>query len=323
MRPLHNRTFAVLEPDLQISFYYRLEEIKDRYLHEALRRTVLQLNIAAIDRELSDLVRAEYLRRVASFGLRGEQLFAVPLVLRQSPALLAYYRLLLGFSQKEFYNKGPFAALKTLEDSGEVPSSAEPLVIPLCRSLICSAELLVDGLDRLSAGVIRDLQLLTIGPQLRGSENARLGQEASREVRALIRQLVARYVKADTARTLIVQNEAGRLVEIVFSNDPDVRVMEKLPSSIRPVVSMEIKGGTDASNIHNRLGEAEKSHQKARRQGFFEFWTIVRVDIDPEMARRETPTTSHFFNLDRIQDPTCDEHRDFRELLCSRLGIRA
>jgi hypothetical protein len=32
-------------------------------------------------------------------------------------------------------------------------------------------------------------------------------------------------------------------------------------------VAVEIKGGKDYSNIHNRIGEAEKSHQKAKKEG--------------------------------------------------------
>ena len=39
--------------------------------------------------------------------------------------------------------------------------------------------------------------------------------------------------------------------------------------------SWSIKGGTDKSNAHNRAGEAEKSHQKARQQDFRECWTLI------------------------------------------------
>jgi len=85
---------------------------------------------------------------------------------------------------------------------------------------------------------------------------------------------------------------------------------------------MEIKGGAARSNIHNRLGEAEKSHQKAKSRGFFEFWTIVRCQTDPAVAREESPTTSHFFNLDRIKDPTTPQRTRFREMLGSLIGIR-
>jgi hypothetical protein len=74
--------------------------------------------------------------------------------------------------------------------------------------------------------------------------------------------------------------------------------------------------------MHNRLGEAEKSHQKARNNGFFEFWTVLRTNVDSVMAKRESPTTSHFFHFDQIKTPGSKEYRLFRDLLGSILGIK-
>jgi hypothetical protein len=110
-------------------------------------------------------------------------------------------------------------------------------------------------------------------------------------------------------------------VLIEFFSDPDVRIMELLQSTARPIVSIEIKGGADRSNIHNRLGEAEKSHQNARSRGFFEFWTILRANVDLSLARRESPTTSHFFSLDSIKSSSTPEYAQFRELLGALVGI--
>jgi hypothetical protein len=91
---------------------------------------------------------------------------------------------------------------------------------------------------------------------------------------------------------------------------------------VRPLVSIEIKGGRDVSNIHNRVGEAEKSHRKAKNLGFLEFWTIIRVAVDPAVIQRESPTTSHFFHLDRIKDPATQEYKEFRDRIGSLMGIR-
>jgi hypothetical protein len=88
-------------------------------------------------------------------------------------------------------------------------------------------------------------------------------------------------------------------------------------------VAIEIKGGRDHSNIHNRIGEAEKSHQKARKQGYVECWTLVGVaDLNMELAERESPTTDRFYHIDRITDEAEEEFEDFRENLLSRLGSR-
>jgi hypothetical protein len=96
----------------------------------------------------------------------------------------------------------------------------------------------------------------------------------------------------------------------------------KTEAEARNLVAIEIKGGRDNSNIHNRIGEAEKSHQKARNDGFVECWTIVGIsDLNMELAKKESPTTDRFYHLVRLTDELSDEFNDFRENLLSRLGI--
>jgi hypothetical protein len=314
--------FPVLSPRLQVSFFYALRAMRELYFGEALGQTVGRMEIGAIDKELGKYVARASLARVASFGLRGEVVFPVPSVLQANPALLGYYRLLLGLSQKEFYNKGPFGRFKRLEEKGAIPAALAAQMVPLCRSLIGSGQQLVNQIDNLSVDVVDDLQLLTLGPQLRGSENTKLGQDATKQVFDLIRTLVRPYVRTTRDRVIELENDSHRTVFVEFSSDPDIRITEELESGKRPLVSIEIKGGADASNVHNRLGEAEKSHQKAKNRGFFEFWTILRVKIADAVARRESPTTSHFFHLDGIRIATTDEHTRFRALLGSVLSIR-
>ena len=323
MGPNREHPFPVLAPNLQISFYYRLQSLRALCLHDALKKTVAALELAEIDEGLLRQVANDALRKVASFGLRGEVLFPVPVLIEANPFLLGYYRLLLGLSQKEFYNKGPFGRFKRLEERGELPDRLRPLMPALCASMIASAEAIVEAIDELSLPIVHELQLLTLGPQFRGGENTRLGQEATRQVFSLIRDIVLPYLKETTHRTMRIVNDSGRTVMIEFFADPDVRITERLPSGVRPLVAIEIKGGTDASNIHNRLGEAEKSHLKAKNLGFFEFWTLLRIDADAATAKRDSPTTTRFFHLDRIAHDQSPEHAEFRELLGSRVGIRA
>jgi len=258
---------------------------------------------------------------VAAAGLRGELVFPVPIILETSPRLLGYYRLLLGLSQKEFYSKGPFGRFKHLEESGQIIERVMPMLPSLCRSLIGTASALVDGVDTLTASVIDDLQLLTLGPQLRGGRLNLLGQDAAREVFELLDHIASNAVTERDPRRLNLRNAAGRSVRIEFSADPDVCIYEDLASKTRPLVSIEIKGGQDVSNVHNRLGEAEKSHQKARKRGFFEFWTILGAAADMDMARRESPTTGHFFSLPQISDRRSAAFHEFRDLVRSILGI--
>lgn len=318
---MSDTTLPVLIPNLQVGFHYRLKSIRDLYFHDALRRTVRELNVREIDQELAAFVSSQSLKKLALFSIRGEALFPVPLLLRTNPFLLGYYRLLLGFSQKEFYSKGPFGTFRSMEDRGRMSLRAEKRVKELCKSLVQSCEYFIHQLDELSLPLFADLQLLTVGPQLRGSINNEFGVVATQKVFALIKEALTSHITTSTPTSIEIQNASGRAVKIKFSSDPDIEILEALPSGERGLVSVEIKGGRDFSNIHNRIGEAEKSHQKARKRGYFEFITILSVDINYEILKSESPTTSHFFHLDKISDKDHPEYNKFRDLLSSILGV--
>jgi XcyI restriction endonuclease len=313
--------YPVLSADLQVGFHYRLKTIKDLYFHDALSKTVKKLKISQIDKELNQFVSDEALQKLASFSLRGEAIFPTPLLLRENPFLLGYYRLLLGFSQKEFYSKGPFGVFRSMEENGKLSANAENRLESLCKSLIETAESFITQIGEFSIAALSELQLLTVGPQLRGSMNNEYGQIATQKTFSLIKEFVSHYILSSTPTSIEIKNDSGRLVSIQFSSDPDIEITEKLPSGNRGLISIEIKGGKDLSNIHNRIGEAEKSHQKAKQRGYFEFMTIISVDFEYSQLKPESPTTSHFFHLDRISDNTSEEYRRFKDILSSILSI--
>ncbi|MEK8128980.1 XcyI family restriction endonuclease [Paenibacillus filicis] len=84
---------------------------------------------------------------------------------------------------------------------------------------------------------------------------------------------------------------------------------------------IEIKGGTDGANAHNRLGEAEKSHQKAKDQGFRECWTLLGGMVDAKLAATESPTTDEFFQIALLNDDASEEYQRFREHIVALVGI--
>ena len=96
-------------PNTQISFANALTEIRDLLLQDALSSTVASMDIQLIDTELHSFADSNSLRELARNGMRGELLFAVPCVLRTNPFLLGYYRLLLGYSQKESNSKNYYS----------------------------------------------------------------------------------------------------------------------------------------------------------------------------------------------------------------------
>jgi hypothetical protein len=315
--------FPVLSPALQLGFYERLEQARRQLLLPALLAHVGQLDIVDLDDQLHEFASRERLSFVAKRGVRGELVFPVPYVLSSKPTLIGYYRLLLGFSQKEFY-QGPFGRFKKMEQDDVLTEATGKLLRPLCESLIESAWILVNGLPDLSQDTLNALTLLTLGPQFRGSRNVNLGVEAIKTVFALIKAIVSDRINHEGPAHLEVLSAANRIYRIEFAPDPDIAVRQILEDgSYRNRIAIEVKGGTDFSNIHNRLGEAEKSHQKAKGEGFTQFWTVINVaaNIEPSLWQRETPTTNELFYLEQITDTRSGEYVRFKEYLVSELGI--
>jgi hypothetical protein len=284
------------------------------------------LDVRAINADLDLLVPPSDLAKLASGGMRGELLFAAPCVLRANPRLLGYYRLLLGFSQKEFFNKCRLARFETMEGQGDLPPRIASEIPDLCRGFVSRASEMANaiGFERITRELLDDLTLLTLGPQLRGSRNTRIGKIANSEVFRIIRRLVLPAMQEDTTTNLVLRNASGRRVTIAFSSDPDIAITEEIsPQTEKTVLAIEIKGGADKSNIWNRLGEAEKSHQSAKARGFVEFWTIYNVsDLDLEKAREKSPTTSRFYSLVKLGNIKSKEYGDFRDRLIAQVGIK-
>jgi hypothetical protein len=317
--------FHTLLPDLQIAFYNRLLELRNIFLLDALLATVENADIEALDQQLKAFVSKSALRKVASWGLRGEVVFPIPHLLAKNPFLLGYYRLLLGFSQKEFYGKAyGFYRFKSMEEKGVLTSTQNSFLEQLCKTLCQSSEYLVEHMGKLSKNDVHELTLLTLGPQLRGGVLNLYGSRAVGKVFEMIKAIVEPAILSSSARMIKLQNAAGRKVMVEFASDPDICIREELPSgTFRNLVAIEIKGGRDISNIHNRIGEAEKSHQKARKEGFVECWTMVGVTgLDMKLAKKESPSSDRFYKIDEITKPTSPEFRDFREHLLSRVGVR-
>jgi len=313
-------------PELQIEFAVALAEIRKLLLQDALRETVRSLDIPTLDRELAALVPAHSLQQMAASSLRGELMFPTPSLLTANPRLLGYYRLLYGFSQKEFYAPRVAGRFKSFETRGQsIPALVKELPA-LCRDLCETGAQLLTGIlgQPLAASLLDDLTLLTLGPQLRGGANVRRGSAGIVLVFNAIRDIVAAHILSADSRRITLKNAAGRIVLIEFAADPDIVVREEVRKDhYRNIVAIEVKGGTDFSNIHNRIGEAEKSHQKAKLNGYVECWTVVNVDrIDMVMAAKESPTSNRFYRISSLAQAQGDEYRDFRDLVVAMTGIK-
>ncbi len=318
------KQFNLPDPILQVDFSACLAAARKAYLMDALSETVCQLNITELDREIAQFVPEEFTRTLASAGLRAELVFPVPLLLRENPRLLAYYRLLLGISQKAFYGTGTGTGVfRSMEDTGALPKNAD--LVALSIGLISYLCKLMDGIGirRITRELLDDLTLLTLGPQLRGGANVKKGCAAIQAVFELIHALVKGSVVKASEKRLEIENAAGRRVFIEFTADPDIVIREVIAKkNIRNVIAIEVKGGTDFSNVHNRIGEAEKSHQKAKNKGYVECWTIVNVArLDHAKAAKESPTTNRFYQLAEIVIDDTVQSDDFRSRITALTGI--
>jgi hypothetical protein len=319
-------SFNPPDTELQIDFAAALAEIRELYLQDALSQTVKALDIPTIDRELSEHVPSASLSALAGHGLRGEMMFPVPSVLKANPRLLGYYRLLYGYSQKAFYtSETGFGRFKAMEERGNLTGANEKELSAACHALCEAGAALLAGIGsaRISAAILDDLTLLTLGPQFRGGANVKKGTAGIRTVFNVIHEIVEQsVVQADTTR-IEIRNAAGRQVLIEFAADPDIIIRQEMRiGSYRHLIAIEVKAGSDFSNVHNRLGEAEKSHRKARAAGFVECWTVVNVDrIDLDTARQETPTTDRFYRISDLISKSGSDYEDFLDRVVSLTGI--
>jgi hypothetical protein len=323
-----SRIIKFPEPKLQADFAFALKRFRVTYLQNALFETVRGMRITDIDKQLAQYVSEEDLAVMAQSGLRGELLFAVPTILEQNPYLLGYYRLLMGYSQKEFYGidkgfgAGPF---KSMEISGKISKTVAADIPALCTAFCEVASALLRGIETLkpSKELLDDLALLTVGPQLRGGANNQRGTAGIVQVFEVIRQIVAHATIDVRDNAIEIANATGRKVLVEFAPDPDIIIYEEMsPGHFRNIVAIEIKSGTDVSNIHNRIGEAEKSHQKAHQRGFTECWTVVNVGrLDMTKAKGESPSTDRFYSLATLVRGTGEEYEDFRRRIISLTAI--
>ena len=261
---------------------------------------------------------------LAAAGIRDEHVFPTPAILEMKPTLLGYYRLLLGVPQKTFYSSDTgMSHFKSMEARGVLNENQKKALPVLCRALGGGlAELVRQMSPTVTQRDIAELPLLTLGAQFQGSNNNAIGKQAVLDAFLSIREIVKDYISQEQEGRITVKNSAGRTVVIALAADPDVRVQEEFSGKLQNKVAIEIKGGTDKSNAHNRAGEAEKSHQKARGDGFRDFWTIIaKKGLDIEKLRRESPTTNSWFDAAQVLGREGEDWEEFRNRLAGQVGI--
>ena len=279
----------------QVTFHQLLAGARKKWLIDALREAVAGVNPVILKSQLAEYVPKDVQTILGSAGVRDEEIFPTPVLLETQPTLVGYYRLVLGMSQKTFYRKGTgMAPFKSMEVSGVLRDRQKSLLPDFCEKM---TQALAEFIRQLSPSVtprdVNELPLLTLGGQFQGAANVIIGQQAVVDVFLAVKEIVKGYVTERSDKTIVVMNAADRKVVVALAQDPDVRIQEDFGGQFRNKVAIEVKGGTDFSNVHNRAGEAEKSQQKAKADGFRDFWTIIMMQgVDQNKLREESPTTN-------------------------------
>jgi len=313
-----------LSPSRQIVFHQMLVAARKSTLMDALSEALGQLDPNTTKKQILAYVPADAQKILAAAGIRDEHIFPVPAVLEQKPTLVGYYRLLLGVSQKRFYRKGTGMGLfKSMETRGLLSSKKRPDLEQFCSAMAENlAELVRQISPKITARDVSELPLLTLGAQLYGINNNAIGKQATLDVFLSVVEIVKGFLVSQDNSKIIVHNASERKVIIALSGDPDIRIQEEFEGKLRNILAIEIKGGTDVSNAHNRAGEAEKSHRKAKKQDFRDYWTIISLaGVDSSMLQQESPTTNSWFDVAQVLAREGNDWKEFRSRFAGAVGI--
>jgi len=298
--------FNIPSSGRQVFIAELLERQRAIWLQDAVLTAAKSVPPSQLRTELNEVVPANAFELLGGADVADELVFATPSVLRHSPSALAYYRLLLGVSQKQFYQSGTgLNVFRSMEDSGRISLAARNRLSELCIALNGEIAKLIATLPTESiSSLVRELPLVTFGAQADGSWRNAIGAKATTSVFDALKEIVRASNRncVETPTSISVLNNSNREVLLMLAPDPDIVVRERFnPNEFVYKAAIEIKGGTDYSNLHNRVGEAEKSHQKARAAGAGDCWTIIDLRAaDLERIRQESPSTREWFDLSEV-----------------------
>lgn len=307
----------------QVQFYQLLVAARKQWFMDALSKALSEVEQKVVKKETGKYVPAAAQKILAAAGIRDEHVFPVPAVIEANPSLVGYYRLLLGAPQKSFYNGSTgMGMFKSMEESGTASQRQKDRISEFCKAMSKPLSELVRQIPNITMRDISELPLLTYGSQLQGSNNTQIGKKAMADVFMAIAEIVEPFITQRTATRLAIKNSAGRIVYITRSHDPDVAIQESVGDRTHHKVAIEVKGGTDVSNAHNRAGEAEKSHLKAKNFGFPEFWTIIsKKGLEMFKLMAESRTTNHWFDVAEVLARKGTDWDDFRRRIAGVVGI--
>lgn len=306
-----------------------LHDYRERMLGSNLKDVAATIDPDLLQAEIARFVSKECRMLLQGLSIREEVVFALPCILKRKPVLLGYYRLLMGISEKQFYTStAGISAFKIMEHDGRMNPGIEKELDHLCDAINDAMAQLLKGADHSRlAQDLAELPLMTLGVYADGVWRNRIGTQAAVHVFETIKQMVKSFhvnLITDQEKCFRFQNNVGDVYRVVSSSDPDISIfLEGKPEE--KILCIEIKGGQDVANVHNRAGEAEKAHLKASRAGWREKWTVIYlVGLQHEQMDKlltESPSTDRWFDINEVCAQSGQTYDLFQETLASKFGL--
>lgn len=304
--------------DQQLYAQKTLKNAHQNALWDAVIEVAAKIDPMTLRQESLVYIPSDGLKLIQAYGIRDEKVYALPCILRGNPKLLGYYRMLIGISAKRFYNKSTGLSLfMSMEGEGKLTSKQDAALNEFCKTMNVA---LADLFNRLTKeNIDRDLTelpIMTLGVYVDGVWRNVIGSNAAAAVKETIKDILVGMgldiTSEDGRRTTFHFRDKGFI--LYESSDPDLAIEDCYK---RKILCVEVKGGQDVANVHNRAGEAEKSHQKAVAAGWEDCWTVILWDSltqdQQEKIRGEAQTTKKWYDINNIVAQSGLSYERFKE----------
>jgi hypothetical protein len=140
------------------------------------------------------------------------------------------------------------------------------------------------------------------------------GTEGIIRVFEAIQFMVQHAASASNPGKVELKNAAGGKVSITFAPDPDIVIKEEMAKGkFRNVVLIKVKGGTDFSNLHNRIREAEKATKRRNPPAMWNAGLSPMSTVSIWTWRgMNPPSTNRFYRLSALMNSQSEEYEDLR-----------
>ena len=317
--PQKDKVLIIPSTNKQIRAQEILHQYKKDVIGDALKGTVEKIDPKELHSEIVEYVPEDCMKILQSSGIRDENFFALPCILKKNPKMLGYYRLLMGISEKQFYSSATgLSQFNCMEEKGVIPNCKNTSCIQeLCKAINGAMQEFLKELkkDCLSQDV-SDFPIMTLGVYVDGVWRNFIGANAANNVFNAIKNIVNEKklkISENNEKVCTFTNKKGKKFSINLASDPDVSIY----ANESKLLCIEIKGGQDVANVHNRAGEAEKSHQKAKKSGWKHKWTVIYLSklqtSQQSKLRVESPTTDEWFDVNEICCESGTSYNSFKE----------